>query len=95
MSMRHVSLFATLAAAATVFATIAPAEALQRNRGTIVACSWYGNQCVTAPVRRGKLGPEVRTKGGTWIDCRGDCRETLREETLDFWETQDRKAKVW
>jgi hypothetical protein len=34
----------------------------------------------------------MRLKGGTWIDCRGDCRETLREETVDFWETQNDKA---
>jgi hypothetical protein len=26
--------------------------------------------------------------GGTWIECRTDCRHALRQETVDFWETQ-------
>jgi hypothetical protein len=55
--------------------------------GTVTACSRYGNGCYTAPVRPGKFGPEMRLKGGTWIDCRGSCKDTLREETVDFWDT--------
>jgi hypothetical protein len=30
--------------------------------------------------------------GGTWIPCKQDCRETLREETVDFWETINERA---
>jgi hypothetical protein len=26
--------------------------------------------------------------GGTWIGCKGSCRDTLRDETVDFWEIQ-------
>ena len=29
---------------------------------------------------------EVKLPNGTWIDCRGDCRETVRKEYLEFWD---------
>jgi hypothetical protein len=60
--------------------------------GSVTACSRYGNGCYTAPLRAGKLGPEMGLKGGTWIDCKGDCSNTLREETVDFWDTQREKT---
>jgi hypothetical protein len=56
--------------------------------GTIRACSHYGHGCVTAPVRSGAHGREVRLPGGTWIHCAGDCRETLVDTTIDFWDKQ-------
>jgi hypothetical protein len=28
---------------------------------------------------------EVQLPGGTWIDCGGDCRETVLREHLEFW----------
>jgi hypothetical protein len=69
-------------------ATLAPVTAEARQGGgTVTACSRYGNGCITVPVRPGRFGPEMRLKGGTWIDCRGSCKDTLREETVDFWET--------
>ncbi|MGQ0674096.1 MAG: hypothetical protein ACT4N2_14640 [Hyphomicrobium sp.] len=78
------------------FAIGSDAEARQsRARAGVVACSRYGNGCVAASVRRGRLADEMLTKRGRRIDCRGDCRETLREETVDFWETQNDKAKVF
>lgn len=55
--------------------------------GTVTACSRYGNGCYTAPLRAGRWGPEMRLNGGTWIDCEGSCKDTLREKTIDFWET--------
>lgn len=70
------------------------AEAAAKHPGSVTACSRYGNGCYTAPVRKGKFGPEMRLKNGTWIDCRGDCRQALREETVDFWETQNNKAMI-
>jgi hypothetical protein len=27
----------------------------------------------------------VRLPGGTWIECRQTCTNTLRQETIDFW----------
>lgn len=55
---------------------------------SIVACSRYGHGCYTAPVRKGRWGPEVRLSNGRWLDCAHDCHMALREETVDFWETQ-------
>jgi hypothetical protein len=60
----------------------------------IKVCSSHGNGCTTAEIKQGHFGPMVRLRGGSWIDCRGDCRETLREEKLDFWETQNDKALI-
>lgn len=54
---------------------------------SVTACSRYGKGCLTAPVRRTRQGLEVRFPGGTWVNCSGDCREKLRDETLDFWDT--------
>jgi hypothetical protein len=61
-------------------------------KGMITACSGFGNGCYIAPVRQGNFGQQVQLKSGTWIDCRSDCKETLRQDVLDFWETQNKKA---
>jgi hypothetical protein len=54
--------------------------------GLVTAESRYGPQTITAPVRINALGRrEVRLPGGTWIECRRTCTETLRQETIDFW----------
>lgn len=60
--------------------------------GSVSVCSRYGNGCYTAPVRHGRFGLEMRLKGGTWIDCKGSCKDTLREETVDFWDTQRERS---
>ena len=77
---------------AALCATAAPALARERamdKRGTVTACSTYGRHgCYTAPVRQTPLGAQLRLKGGTWIWCEGDCRDTLRRETIDFWDDQ-------
>jgi hypothetical protein len=31
---------------------------------------------------------EIQLPGGTWIDCRRDCAETVRTEHTDFWDTR-------
>jgi hypothetical protein len=71
-----------------------PADAGNKSGRMITTCSEYGNGCYTGPVRQGRYGPMIRLKGGTWIDCRGDCRQAVREESLDFWETQNDKAII-
>jgi hypothetical protein len=49
--------------------------------------SRYGTGTVTAAVRQGPSGRlEVRLPGGTWIECRQSCHDTLRRETVDFWQ---------
>lgn len=59
---------------------------------SVKACSQHGNGCLVAPVRQGRFGLEAQLKSGTWIPCRGDCREAIREDVLDFWETQADRA---
>ena len=52
----------------------------------VTAESRYSSQTITAPVRISAAGRrEVRLPGGTWIECRRSCSETLRQETIDFW----------
>jgi hypothetical protein len=54
--------------------------------GFVTAESRYGPQTITAPVRISEAGRrEVQLPGGTWIQCRRSCSETLRQETIDFW----------
>lgn len=67
-------------------ASIVPAEAASR---TVTACSRFGHGCITAPIRRGPQGYELRLPGGTWISCALDCPTTLRDETVDFWAKRD------
>jgi hypothetical protein len=51
-----------------------------------IAKSRFGNGTVSAPVRTTSTGYEVRLPGGTWIACRRSCSETLRVQTVDFYE---------
>jgi hypothetical protein len=48
--------------------------------------SRFGNGTVSGPVRATSTGYEVRKPNGTWIACRRSCSETLRVETVDFFE---------
>jgi hypothetical protein len=61
----------------------------------VTAESRYGHGRVSGPVRqlaRGRL--EVRSPGGSWYDCGRSCSETLRRETIDFWESRGGKNDV-
>ncbi|MHA1164251.1 MAG: hypothetical protein ACTSP0_01540 [Alphaproteobacteria bacterium] len=62
----------------------------------VTAHSRYGNGEVRAPVRAGRFGYQIKLPGGPWIYCENNsllfgrhrpCGETLRRQTLDFWET--------
>lgn len=55
-------------------------------RDVAVAVSRFGNGTVSGPVRTTRTGYEVRKPNGTWIACRRSCSETLRVETVDFYE---------
>lgn len=73
-------------------AGVMPAAAGQRaggdnSSGSLTACSRYGNGCYTAGLRRGDGGRQLVLRHGTRIDCGRDCRGTLREATVDFWDT--------
>ena len=87
--------FALLVSAAVPIAAvlIAPAAEAGPGRtadeprlGYVTAESRYGSGSITAPVRVNAQGRrEVRLPGGTWIECRRTCSNTLRQETVDFW----------
>lgn len=88
---------ACLTAAVTIIASALPAEATFRSRGSnggrdgvVVAVSKYGNGTVTGPVRRVRNGLEVRLPGGSWVGCRASCSETLRVQSVDFYENDGR-----
>jgi hypothetical protein len=56
---------------------------------TVTVDSRYGHGTVSGPVRQGSRGnAEVRLPGGTWLDCGRSCSETLRRESVDFWESR-------
>ena len=64
----------------------ADAQSRRSGYGVVTAESRYGPATITAPVRNGPQGRlEVRLPGGTWIECRRSCSNTLRQETVDFW----------
>lgn len=63
------------------------------SRPTIVACSKYGSKCISAKVRATDLGLQYRSPGGSWIWCEHDCVDTLRRDTVDFWDDQRERSK--
>lgn len=57
----------------------------------VVAESSYGHGSITGPVRAGgRGGYQVRLPGGNWVDCGRSCSDTLRRQTVDFWENVGR-----
>ena len=73
-----------------VFAAMAAASGAVANgpTGEVFAESRFGHGTVSGPVRAARHGREVRLPGGTWIDCARSCSETLRTESVDFWENK-------
>lgn len=63
-----------------------------KGNGSVTVCSLYGKGCITGAVRPGQFDNEVRLPGGTWISCKRDCKQTLREESIDFFETLRERA---
>ena len=68
-----------------------PADAGWRRHkpeGSVVtAHSDFGNGTVSGRVRHTRLGRQVQLPGGNWIHCGQSCTETLRVQTVDFWES--------
>ena len=82
---------ATLGGAAAYDA--ASAQGYQSRRagppgGFVVAESRFGNGTVRGAVRQTSVGPQVQLPGGSWVYCKRSCSETLRAESVDFWEAQ-------
>jgi hypothetical protein len=92
MRIRSFPLTAVLAVPVVASLVLPAADARSRRAleepavGHVTAESRYSSQTITAPVRVNAQGRrEVRLPGGTWIECRRTCSETLRQETIDFW----------
>ncbi len=77
-------------AAATSAPNSLGARSAKHGPGDVVrAESRYGHGTVSGPVREATRGHlEVRLPGGTWLDCGRSCSETLRRESIDFWESR-------
>lgn len=86
---RASALAAIVMAAASLAGAIAVSPAMAQDDGHVVAVSRHGNGTVSGPVRPARYGYEVRLPGGTWVDCRRSCSETLRVQTVDIFENQD------
>ena len=67
-------------------------DARSRGDGYVVAESQSGNARVSGAVRQTSLGPQVQLPGGSWIYCRTSCSDTLRVETVDFWNSRERNG---
>jgi hypothetical protein len=55
--------------------------------GFVIAKSRFGNGTLRGQVRRAALGWKVQLPNGRWAYCRRSCSETLRVETIDFFES--------
>lgn len=79
---------------ATAFALTVSSTNSEARRGHppgddyVVAESRFGNGTVVGPIRQTRVGLQVRTPGGNWLDCERTCSETLRVNTVDFWQNQ-------
>jgi hypothetical protein len=79
---------------------VSPVAAQSPQRGSgygyapqyVVAESEWGNGVVRGAVRSGRHGLQVRLPRGTWIDCVRSCSDTLRRQTVDFWESNGPNA---
>lgn len=74
------------AATAVTASSEASARRAYRDGGFVTAYSNQGTSQISAPVRRGQWDWQVQLPSGRWIDCGGSCEETLRIQTIDFFE---------
>lgn len=96
LTRKYLAIIGSAAASAMLVGAVIPADAASRyqrhgspyDQGYVTAESRFGHGTVSGPVRVGRVGPEVRLPGGTWYPCRRSCSETLRVETVDFWENR-------
>lgn len=71
-----------------VLASVMAAAPTSAAGNTVTAVSRHGNGTVTGAVREGSRGGlEVQLPSGRWTACRTRCSETLRVESIDYWES--------
>src|ERR1044071_9590706 len=59
----------------------------------VVAESQWGHGSIRAPIRRVANGLQVQLPRGTWINCGRSCSQTLRQQTVDYWDSNGPQAK--
>ncbi|HEU0160327.1 MAG TPA: hypothetical protein VFR00_13480 [Hyphomicrobiaceae bacterium] len=93
----HKALAVSVAAIILALPTLAAAQTRGPRgpvEGVVVAESFYGHGTATAPVRRNSKGRlEVGLPGGTWYECAFSCSDTLRRQTVDFWENHSGRPR--
>ena len=83
-----------LAALAALPLLASPADARHAQRrssyegGTVTTYSRHGNGEISGAVRPGRYAWEVQLPSGSWTSCRRSCEETLRVQSIDFFENQ-------
>ena len=82
----HTVLATVLLASTTLWLSFPTMAEAKYKRGYVVAESRFGNGTVSGPIRRTRVGLQVRTPGGNWLHCARSCAETLRVNTVDFWQ---------
>lgn len=94
MALRTVLSTVLVAAIAASLSGTVDAQSRRHSRGgdVVTACSRYGNGCMTVPVRPGRFDAEFRLANGTWMPCKQSCKDALREDVIDYWETLNERA---
>ena len=94
------TVLAAILGAAVIVGPLIPSDALagrkkHRHPGChlITVQSNYTVDTVTGCVRQGRRGPEVRLPSGAWIPCDFGCANTLRTQTIDFWQWIDENSR--
>lgn len=101
--MRRSTTFIALAIAGGLLASLGTPASAQRAYGShygqggsgpryVIAESRFGNGTIEGAIRPGPHGWQVRLPRGTWINCVRACSDTLRRQTVDFWQNQGRDA---
>ena len=80
--------------AAMLWASVDVGLAQERPSGCryITVQSKYTFDTVSGCVRLGSQGPEVQLPSGAWIPCEFGCANTLRSQTVDFWQWIDENS---
>lgn len=92
--MGHIRSICAASAVVVAVAVVAtPSDARPYRERIVVAESHWGKGTVSGPVRAGRHGWEVRLPGGTWVRCVRSCSDTLRRQTVDFWEANGPQAR--
>ncbi len=71
-----------------LIAAVTTVQAAERV-GYVTAESRYSTATISAPVRQAYRRLQVQLPGGSWYDCNRSCSDTLRRETVDFWQTHN------